>query len=62
MLTPTETERTCCGRLYQRAYPIPPGVVNDDPWEYNQFDGYNRGNALVNETCKATVAYMSSMR
>ena len=33
--------------VYKDAYPVPPGVLNPDPWEFNTFDAYNRGTALV---------------
>jgi len=33
--------------VYKDAYPVPPGALNPDPWEFNTFDAYNRGTALV---------------
>ena len=44
--------------LYQGAYPVPPGILNPDPWEFYNFDAYNRGNALVNESCSDMAGYM----
>ena len=45
--------------LYKDAYPVPPGIINDDPWEYNGFTSYNRGTSLVNESCVPLAKYMA---
>jgi hypothetical protein len=37
--------------IYKGAYPVPPGALNPDPFEYYTFDAYNRGSELVNEDC-----------
>ena len=44
--------------IYKGAYPVPAGVINEDPWEFNAFDGYNRGSALANESCVDMGLYM----
>ena len=45
--------------LYKGAYPLPPGTLNPDPWEFNAFNGYNRGSQLVNESCVEMAAYVA---
>ena len=44
--------------LYKGAYPVPPGALNPDPWEYNTFDAYNRGSELVDESCADMAGYV----
>ena len=44
---------------YKDAYPVPPGTINDDAWEYNGFSSYNRGTSLVNESCVPLAKYMA---
>ena len=38
-----------------------PSLELESPWdrEFNRFDGYNRGSALVNESCVDMAAYMA---
>jgi hypothetical protein len=47
--------------IYQGAYPVPAGVINPDPWKFNAFNGYNRGSALVNESCIDMGMYMGRL-
>jgi hypothetical protein len=47
--------------LYVDGYPVPPGVINPDPWEFNKFEGYDRGSALIDETCADMASYMGRL-
>ena len=47
--------------LYKGGYPIPAGVIPDDPWQFKKFSAYNIGTELVDETCVDMAKYMARL-